>query len=173
MVLGELLLEFLSGLGSWAFADLFRKPALRLTLSVHPDELAMTTKSGEEVFHLRSRIHFTRDRDGTPRLLALGDLPARACREEVDQISLSDLLESNELARSDVQVLLGALLDVCDDKARERLELPEDRKVRINICLPQDLQFANRLFVEASLHRARSAMKRQIPNFTSFRIQSH
>jgi hypothetical protein len=173
MVLGELLLEFLSSLGSWAFADLFRKPALRLTLAVDPGKLAMTTESGDEIFRFRSQVHFIRNRHGTPQLHAVGDVPTEAPRNEVDQISLTDLLESNELPQSDATVLLGALLEVCDKKARDKLELPTDRKVRINICLPEDLQFANRLFVEASLQRARSAMKRQIPNFTSFRIQSH
>jgi len=171
MVVGELLLEFLSSLGSWAFADLFRKPALRLTLAVHPDELAMTTKTGEEVFRLGSRLNFTRDRDGTPQLLALGGFTAGACREDMEQIPLSDLLESSELDQSDVKALLGALLDVCDNKARERLALPKDRRVRVNICLQQDLEFAGRGFAAASLERARNAMKRQIPQLTSFHIQ--
>jgi hypothetical protein len=170
--MGEILLEFLSNLGSWAAADLFRKPALRLTLNVDSDGLAMETRSGDEVFCVGAQIQFTRDHDGTPRLRGVGDVLVGAPRAETCRIPLTDLLTAEGLARADATALLGAVLDVCDRTARDKLQLAKDRKLRVEIRLPPDLEFAALLVTEASLQRSQQAMRRQIPNFTRFAIQS-
>lgn len=171
MAMGEFLLEFLTNLGSWAAADLFRKPALRLTLVVGSNGLAMDTRNGDEVFRLGSQIRFTRDHHGT-RLHGVGDVRVSAPRAEVSRISLSDLLTPNALERPEATALLGAVLDLCAKTAREKLRLAKDRKLRVEILLPLDLEFAARLLTEASLQRSQQAMRLQIPNFTHFAIQS-
>jgi hypothetical protein len=172
MVLGESLLEVLSSLGSWALADLFRKPAQLFVLVVDPNSLVMVSNSGEEVFRLRAQLCFVRDQDGRPELRAVGNAPPSQDGDEVTHASLSQLFERKDLSEPDVEALVAALLSVCGHKLRERLGLPSNRRVRVNVHLHPELEFADRTFALASLRRSRDAMKRQIPDFTIFRIPS-
>lgn len=172
MVLGELLSEFLSSLASWALADLVRKPARRFVLAVGPSELVMRSKSGDEVFRLATGLRFGRNWEGTPELRAVGDPSPGRDQDDEHHIPLPRLLQQSELSDGEVEALVAQLLSVCDQKLREEVALPRDRRVRVDVDLEQDLEFANRTFALASLRRSRDAMKRQIPDFTAFHVST-
>ena len=171
-MLGELMSEFFGSLVSWALADLFRRPARRFVLAVGPSELVMTSKSGDQVFRMDSRLCLGSDWEGKPELRALGGpLPDRV-RDDGHQMPLPRLFEQTDLSDEEVEALVAQLLSACDAKLREDLGLRRDRRVRVDLELEQELEFANRIFASASLRRSLDAMKRRTPDFTAFHVKT-